>query len=136
MSDSTRDVFFYGLFMDESVLRQKGVEPRAPRKAVVHGYQLRIGQRAMLVPQSSSQAFGMVYALTETEVDSLYAGPGLDLYSPITVTATFADGSTHPVTTFNLPETSDDEEPNLEYAAKLRVVMEGLGFPVTTSAEN
>lgn len=134
MSDSTRDIFFYGLFMDERVLRQKGVEPRASRKAVVHGYRLKIGKRAMLVPQSSSQAFGMVYALTESETNSLYAEPGLDMYRPMTVIATFADGSADPVTTFNLQETFADEEPNLEYAAKLRAVLEGLGFPVTTSA--
>src|SRR5215216_5472343 len=134
MSDSTRDIFFYGLFMDERVLRQKGVEPRASRKAVVHGYQPTIGQRAMLVPQSSSQAFGMVYELTEGEIDSLYSQPGLNMYRPMTVIATFAGGSADPVTTFNLQETSADEEPNLEYAAKLRAVLGGLGFPVTTSA--
>lgn len=127
-----KDIFFYGLFMDESVLRAKGVEPRSPRRAVVGDYELRIGQRAMLSPRPSSQAFGMVYALTDSEIDSLYGEPGLDLYRPESVVATFEDGSSGVVTTFNLPQdTTGADEPNFEYAAKLRAVLERLGFPVT-----
>ena len=125
------DVFFYGLFMDESVLRAKGVEPRAARKAVVRDYELRIAQRAMLVPQPGSQAFGMVYALTDAELDSLYGEPGLEMYRPESVIATFEDGSSAEVTTFNLSDTTETGEPNLEYAAKLRAVLERLGFPTT-----
>jgi hypothetical protein len=43
-------VFFYGLFMDEELLRAKGVQPRSPRQACIRGFALRIGQRATLVP--------------------------------------------------------------------------------------
>lgn len=131
MSKKLQDVFFYGLFMDERVLKEKGVQPHAARKAVVHGYQLRIGQRAMLLPQTSSQVFGMVYTLTEREINSLYAEPGLEMYRPETVVATFEDGSTNQVTTFNLQEAPVEGELNAEYAAKLRSVLEHLGFPVT-----
>ena len=127
-----KDIFFYGLFMDESVLRAKGVEPRMPRKAVVRDYQLRIAQRAMLCPQPSAQAFGMVYALTDAEIDSLYGEPGLEMYRPESVVAIFEDGSSSVVTTFNLQDTTGADEPNLEYAAKLRVVLERLGFPATS----
>jgi hypothetical protein len=131
MSDKLQDVFFYGLFMDELVLRDKGVQPQASRKAVVNGYRLRIGQRAMLVPDASSQVFGMVHALTERETNSLYVETGLDLYRPETVVATFEDGSNSAVTTFNLQQTSSAESFNADYAAKLRSVLERLGFPVT-----
>ena len=48
----TRDVFFYGLFMDENVLRARGVRPVRPRRGIVANYRLRIGQRALLVPES------------------------------------------------------------------------------------
>jgi hypothetical protein len=126
-----KDIFFYGLFMDENVLRAKGIEPRAARRAVVRDYQLKIGQRAMLVRQTSSQAYGMVYALTDDEIDSLYGEPGLEMYHPEVVVATFEDGSSNEVTTFNLDDTSGTEEPNLEYAAKLRLVLERLRFPAT-----
>jgi hypothetical protein len=131
MPDKLHDVFFYGLFMDERVLQEKGIHPRASRRAVVHGHQLKIGQRAMLLAQSSSQAFGMVHTLNEREISSLYDAPGLQVYRPETVVATFEDGSTSTVTTFNLPETFVDEEPNVEYAAKLRSVLELFGFPDT-----
>lgn len=50
MSETARDLFFYGLFMDEDVLRDRGVSPLRPRSAVVPGYRLRIGRRALLVP--------------------------------------------------------------------------------------
>ena len=131
MSDNLQDVFFYGLFMDERVLREKGVLPQASRKAVVNGYQLKIRKRAMLVPEPSSKVFGMVHALTEREIDSLYAEPGLDMYRPETVVATFEDGSNSDVTTFNLQPTSSEESFNADYAVKLRSVLERLGFPIT-----
>ena len=124
-----KDIFFYGLFMDESVLRAKGIEPRAARKAVVRDYQLKIGQRAMLVRQSSSQAYGMVYALTDDEIDSLYSEPGLEMYQPEIVVVTFEDGSSSEVTTFNLQDETGTDKPNPEYVAKLRLVLERLGFP-------
>jgi len=126
-----KDIFFYGLFMDESVLRAKGVEPRAARKAVVRDYQLKIGRRAMLVRQPSSQAYGMVYALTDHEIDSLYSEPGLEMYHPEVVVADFEDGSSSEVITFNLPGGADTSEPNLEYVAKLRLVLEHLAFPAS-----
>ena len=44
-----KNVFFYGLFMDEAVLRAKGVMPRTPRRATVHGMKLSLGARAFLV---------------------------------------------------------------------------------------
>ena len=126
-----KDIFFYGLFMDESILRAKGVEARVPRKAVVRDYQLKIGQRAMLSPQPSAQAYGLVYALNDSEIHSLYGEPGLEMYQPEFVVVTFEDGSSSEVTTFNLPDDTDTGEPNLEYAAKLRLVLERLGFPAT-----
>ena len=124
-----KDIFFYGLFMDEGILRAKGVEPRLPRKAVVGDYQLRIGKRAMLCPQPSAKAYGVVYALTDVEIDLLYGEPGLEMYRPESVVATFEDGSSSVVTTYNLPDTTETDEPNLEYAANLRVVLERFGFP-------
>jgi hypothetical protein len=129
VSEITRDVFFYGLFMDEDILRDEGVSPLRPRKASVPGYRLRIGRRALLVPQFGAQAFGMVFSLTDREIESLYADPGLELYRPESVIASFEDGTFAAVTTFNLGEAHATSESNVDYAAKLRVVFERLGFP-------
>ena len=131
MSDKLKDIFFYGLFMDQRVLREKGIHPHASRKAVVNGYRLKIGDRAMLLPEPSSEAFGVVHALTEREINSLYAEPGLDMYRPETVVATFEDGSSSAVTTFNLQQASTEGTFNTEYATKLRSVLDRLGFPIT-----
>ena len=38
------DVFFYGLFMDEALLHERGVRPGSMQAASVRGFQLRIGR--------------------------------------------------------------------------------------------
>lgn len=129
MSERTHDLFFYGLFMDAAILRQKGAHPLHPRKAVVPGFRLRIGRRALLVPQFGAQAYGMVFALSEKDIAALYSEPGLELYRPESVLASFEDGTFGAVTTFNLDAAHASAEENQEYAAKLRVVFERLGFP-------
>ena len=53
------------------------------------------------------------------------------MYQPETVVATFEDGSKSSLITFNIQDTSTDEESNVEYVVKLRAVLERLGFPVT-----
>jgi hypothetical protein len=133
MSETTINAFFYGLYMDENVLREKGVEPRAPRKAVVPGYRLRIGARATLVPQFGAQSFGVVFALTQSELHSLYVGAGLSMYRAESVLALFEDHSFASVIAFNLSEPPSPVEANADYAAKLRVVLERLGFPAERS---
>jgi len=129
VSEAMSAVFFYGLFMDQDLLRDKGVHPQSPRKAVVPGHRLRIGQRAKLSPQFGAQVFGMVFTLTNQEIESLYAEPGLEMYRPESVIALFEDGTFAAVTTFNLSEVFTSEETNSEYAAKLRAVLERLDFP-------
>ena len=49
-------VFFYGLFMDESLLVSKGVSPSKATVGYVDGYSLRIGRRATLVPDDTNRA--------------------------------------------------------------------------------
>jgi hypothetical protein len=49
-------VFFYGLFMDESLLASKGVRPTKLTVGYVDGYGLRIGKRATLLPEANSRA--------------------------------------------------------------------------------
>ena len=122
------EVFFYGLFMDEALLRGKGLNPENPRKAAVHGYKLAIGKRAMLVPQADAQSFGMVFTLSDAEIEALYAEPGLEMYRPETIRASFEGGTSAPVTTYNLDRSVMDER-DVVYAAKLGAILERLGFP-------
>lgn len=87
------------------------------------------GGRALLVPQFGARAYGMVFALTEREIEALYAEPDLELYRRESVIASFEDRTFGAVTTFNLGATHANSEVNREYAAKLQVVFEQLGFP-------
>src|SRR5262245_37996255 len=81
MSERRIDTFFYGLFMDIAILRASGVaEPANPRRGFVKDFELCIGQRATLVPIAGSRAYGLLFALTHTELDLLYAAPGLEAY--------------------------------------------------------
>jgi hypothetical protein len=121
--------FFYGLYMDEAALRDKGIAPRNPRRAVVPGYRTRIGVRATLQPRFGAQAFGMVFDVTHAELHRLYAGAGLDMYRAEGVLAFLEDGSCAPVVVFNLVEPPAPDESNPDYAAKLRGVLERLGLP-------
>jgi hypothetical protein len=74
------DVFFYGLFMDEELLRSKDVSPANLRRARVSGYTLRIGNRATLVAAPGAAAYGVVMELTHDEIEGLYSEPSVRCY--------------------------------------------------------
>jgi len=123
------DVFFYGLFMDEDLLRSKGVTPTNLRPASLYGYQLRIGKRATLVPEQSCQVFGLVASLTHNELERLYSEPSVQAYKAEAVLVHLSDGSVVPALCFNLPEPPSTGERNTEYVSKLRALARRLNFP-------
>lgn len=123
------EVFFYGLFMDESLLRAKGLNPSNRRAAYVEDFQLVIGERATLVRREGARAYGVVYALTRGEVEALYSDEPVSAYRSEVVTARLADGRDARALCFNLPAPPSDEERNPQYASKLRELAERLGLP-------
>jgi len=129
MSPRQVEGFFYGLFMDVQVLHQAGASPSTPRRAHVTDLALRIGQRATLVPSPGARAYGMVIALTHAELDRLYGAPGLEDYRPEAVLAHPFEGETVPALCYNLVRAPEPDERSPEYAARLRSVLEDLGFP-------
>jgi hypothetical protein len=129
MSDRRIDAFFYGLFMDADVLRESGVAPTNPRRAYVKDFALRIGHRATLVPSVGSRAYGMLFALTHSEVERLYTAPGLEHYRPEAVLALPLEGTAAPALCFNLREAPSPHERNPEYAARLQRALSKLDFP-------
>jgi hypothetical protein len=122
------DVFFYGLFMDETILRAQGLEPQGAEQASVEGFALQIGQRATLVPSAGSSVHGMVFSLTLSELSRLYSEPSVQAYRPLAVLARLPDGQSVPALCYSLPNPSPSEG-NLEYAAKLRAVAEKVRLP-------
>ena len=123
------DVFFYGLFMDEDLLRAKGVTPMDIRPASILGFQLRIGNRATLVPAQAGRVFGRIASLSHVELEQLYSEPSLQAYKPEAVLAQLTNGETRPALCFNLAEPPSLQERNPDYASKLRALAERLDFP-------
>lgn len=123
------DVFFYGLFMDEELLRAKGLDPQGPEAAAVDGLALRIGQRAALVPSPSGRVHGLVMSLTLAELERLYSEPSVQAYQPQAVLAQLAGGGTIAALCYNLSRPPEARERNPEYAAKLRAVAQRVGLP-------
>jgi hypothetical protein len=128
-SERRIDTFFYGLFMDASLLRQSGVAPANPRRAYVVDFALRIGQRATLVNSDGARAFGMLMALTHADLERIYGAPGLEEYRPEAVLAHTLEGTPVPALCYNLPGTPRPGEHNPEYAMRLRTTLNTLGFP-------
>ena len=125
------NVFFYGLFMDDELLRANGVQAVNSRIASVEGYALHIGERATLVPDRTSHVYGKIKELSHAEIDHLYSEPSVSAYKPEAVLAKLADGSQVPALCFNLPNTMGKALPNLEYSTKLRELARRLGLPST-----
>jgi len=123
------EVFFYGLFMDESALREKGIRPAHARRASVDGFSLRLGTRATLVPDAAKCVHGMLMSLTHRELDQLYAEPSVAAYRPEAVTATLPEGGSIAALCFNLPMVPAEVQSNSDYAARLQAVARKLGLP-------
>ena len=97
-------VFFYGLFMDQALLRERGLDPQDARLAAVDDFELRIGQRATLVPAPGRRVHGVVLTLTLAELERLYSEPGVRAYVAQPVRAQLEDGGVLSALCYNLPE--------------------------------
>ena len=123
------DVFFYGLFMDEALLRGRGLDPLDRRVASVENFRLAIGERATLLPCAGSDAYGVLFSLTREEVDALYSEDSVKAYRPEPVRARTAEGAVVHALCFNLPAPPEAEERNPQYASRLRELAARIGLP-------
>src|SRR5688572_30212325 len=123
------DVFFYGLFMDDALLREKGTNPADRRIASVEDFSLVIGARATLVPRAGQTVHGVLFSLTLGEVDALYSEDSVRAYRPEAVSAQLADGSVTPALCFNLSGPPSTGERNPQYVSKLRELAARIGLP-------
>ena len=123
------DVFFYGLFMDVDLLRSKGLTPTNVELATVSGFELRIGQRAALVPHPSNSVHGVVMSLPLPELELLYSDPSVQAYKPQAMLARLASGGVVAALCYNLPEAPPPNDNNPQYAEKLRAVAQKVGLP-------
>lgn len=122
-------VFFYGLFMDEALLREKGLKPEGRRVASVENFRLVIGARATLVPCEGGTVYGVVFSLMRGEVDALYSEESVRAYRAEVVSARLSDGGVTQALCFNLPAAPSADESNPRYASQLRELAGRLGLP-------
>ncbi|HJQ35253.1 MAG TPA: gamma-glutamylcyclotransferase family protein [Pyrinomonadaceae bacterium] len=128
-SEGRADVFFYGLFMDEALLRGKGLNPSDRRVASVENFRLAIGERATLAPSAGAVVYGVLFSLTRADLDALYSEESVSAYRPETVTARLSDGRSTSALCYNLPAPPDADERNPQYVSKLRELAARTGLP-------
>jgi hypothetical protein len=122
-------VFFYGLFMDQALLEQKGLQVAGSETSRLDGYDLRIGKRATLAACHGHAVYGVVMDIAREGVEKLYSEVGLREYRPETVTVVLDSDQRVDAVCYNLPESTDYTEPNQTYAAELTKLATALGFP-------
>lgn len=129
MEQRLLDVFFYGLFMDHEMLRDRGIRPTDIQLAAVTGFVLRIGARAALVPTPTGLVYGLLMKLSPADVEQLYSDPSVRAYRPEPVHAATTDGTIVTALCYNLPQPPAPDERNPDYVSKLREVARRVGLP-------
>lgn len=121
-------VFFYGLFMDESLLAAKGVHPSESAIGYVDGFSLHIGQRATLLPNPNDCAHGVLMTITADEAASLYSGPDVADYVAEPVVVNLPGKVRESAVCYNLPA-AQLSGTDRAYAAALLKLATRLGLP-------
>jgi len=120
-------MFFYGLFMDRTLLVDKGLHPETVGPAVLSDYRIHIGERATLVPSPSSRAYGIVMELSDQEAHALYSEPSVRAYERETVLVTLLDSDqVVEAYCYNLPLEMALTGTNPGYASRLSRLVEAL----------
>jgi hypothetical protein len=122
------EVFFYGLFMDVTILLKNGIKPSNPRKGHLNNYALKIGSRASLIPFENEKSYGIVMTIDKDAIDKLYAEASVADYIPEEVNIILSIGESIKATCYNLPAESLTGT-NESYAKSLYTLAEKLGFP-------
>ena len=122
-------IFFYGLFMDRSLLTAKGLHPEVIGPAVLPDYRIHIGDRATLLRSASSRAYGIVMELADPEARALYSEPSVREYIRERVhVELLGTGESIEACCYNLPRESGLAGANPVYATELSKLAESLQF--------
>jgi hypothetical protein len=125
-----REIFFYGLFVDERRVRAAGFTPVAVGPAVLTDYALSIESRATLDSQSGAKSYGVVMGLPDEETTALYSEPSVADYIAEQVTANILETATvRECWCYNLPATRHHTPANSAYRAELSQLLTKLSFP-------
>ena len=123
-------VFFYGLFMDASLLNSFGIEANNIKTAQLPNYRLHIGERATLIPEEGCVSYGLVMDIDQQELKRLYQMDGVQDYEPVPIHVVTDKDQSIEAKTYLLQEGLVSGT-NSEYAKKLISVAESVGLPET-----
>jgi hypothetical protein len=73
MEDPKVEVFFYGSYMNRSVLAEVGLAPDLWERASLAGFDIVIAPRANLIPSPGTTVFGVLATASHAELDRLYS---------------------------------------------------------------
>lgn len=122
-------IFFYGLFMDKSILAKNGLEPTYIKKGYLNDYVLKIGNRASLIPCKHERAYGLVMTVDDEDIERLYAEPSVADYIAEEVVVTTDENESINAICYNLQEESLSGT-NPTYAQSLFELAKKLKFPI------
>ena len=125
-------VFFFGAYINFSVLREVDLIPEEYRVATLSGYQLNVAPTATLTPKPGSSVWGIIATATHEELRRLYVDHakiflGGD-YFPRAVTVTDFDNNIIPALCY----ICDDMKPRPAEADYIELIArpaEEFGFP-------
>ncbi len=130
MHTEQKFIFFYGLFMDESLLAAKGVRPTESTLGYVDGFGLHIGERATLLPEANGRAYGVLMKINAADVAALYSEQSVADYVAEPAVVKLPGNTQVSAVCYNLPA-ARLAGANPEYATALLALGTKLGFPDT-----
>ena len=134
MNEPEVAVFFYGLFMDETLLASTGIRPSHTAIGYVDGYRLRIGKRATLETEADGRVHGICMTMKRDDLARLYSEDSVADYVPVEVSVRLAGEANEPAVCYVLPA-GKVAGTNSAYAESLLQLATRLGFPGDYLAE-
>ena len=131
MSEPRVRVFFYGSYMNPTVLREVDLVPERFEVARLDGYDIRIAPRANLVPSSQHCVYGVLAEVTHVELARLYAHAKDVLgetYLPHPVLTQTIAGSWMPALCY-IATSMAPRPPDPVYVNRILQPARALGFP-------
>ena len=123
--------FFYGSYMNRSVLREVDLEPERFETARLSGFDIRIAPRANLFPSNQGLVYGVLAQATHAELARLYAHAKDVLgetYLPHPVVVETLDGAWRPALCYIAP-TMEPGKADAAYVDRIVAPARELGFP-------
>jgi hypothetical protein len=123
-------VFFYGLFMDVNLLRERGCTPLSDTLARLDDYRLVVGQaKSTVVRSAGDSVWGRAMDIEDVELATLYAGEQYASYVATPVALKLATAKRCEAVCFIRPRVPGDDAPDPAYLAALIHTAQAVGLP-------